>query len=623
MAQKGSRRERRRRRNERLRNGSIALLDKRKDSPCQQQQEDGDPEAAKRMRNSLPELPEDIWRHIHSLLPTRDAALLACQSRSFLRSWRCHPILTLNKIILGSSPSARPKNFISIIDRILSNHSGNGIKVFNLRLFGIFDACPYLDTWLQIAVKPGIEELTLELCGRCEIKYSVPCSLLSDGVQNSIRYLRLAFCSFRPTAELGPLINLTSLSLYLVNISGEELECFLLNSPALEWLDLCQCNKIIHLKIPCVMQQLSCLDVSSCSELRVIESEAQNLSRFSLKGGSVENVSLGETLQMKSFCMDCPELVCYARTEMPASMPNLEALVISLEYERVNTPILPTKFMFLKYLSIYLDTDWSFCPSYDHFSLASFLDASPSLETLILDVTQHRMKHESVFRGSLQLRQMPEQHHGCLKTVKITGFSSAKGLVELTCYILKNAESLECLTLDTLCGTNRCYLENSILSECDPMSEGILKEAPRAVKAIKTFIADKVPPTAYGPARVDELNAAGAGGDDAPDAVGSPADHGDCFYPVGPAASPWRQRQAVRPYLCAATGMLAQMRLELRPVARGGGTGVVRSGVGKRLTGRWQFTGGVRVAARPARRRPGGVHGHGERRPSDMLISGR
>ncbi|GJN12623.1 hypothetical protein PR202_ga30916 [Eleusine coracana subsp. coracana] len=243
------------------------------------------------------------------------------------------------------------------------------------------------------------------------------------------------------------------------------------------------------------MQQLSCLDVSSCSELRVIESEAQNLSRFSLKGGSVENVSLGETLQMKSFCMDCPELVCYARTEMPASMPNLEALVISLEYERVNTPILPTKFMFLKYLSIYLDTDWSFCPSYDHFSLASFLDASPSLETLILDVTQHRMKHESVFRGSLQLRQMPEQHHGCLKTVKITGFSSAKGLVELTCYILKNAESLECLTLDTLCGTNRCYLENSILSECDPMSEGILKEAPRAVKAIKTFIADKVPPT--------------------------------------------------------------------------------------------------------------------------------
>ncbi|GJN39864.1 hypothetical protein PR202_gb29012 [Eleusine coracana subsp. coracana] len=74
--------------------------------------------------------------------------------------------------------------------------------------------------------------------------------------------------------------------------------------------------------------------------------------------------------------MDRPELVCYARTEMPASMPNLETLVISSEYERVNTPLLPTKFMFLKYLSIYLDTtDWSFCPSYDHFSLASFLDS--------------------------------------------------------------------------------------------------------------------------------------------------------------------------------------------------------------------------------------------------------
>jgi hypothetical protein len=37
----------------------------------------------------------------------------------------------------------------------------------------------YLHTWLQIGVKPG---LTLELCGRCEEKYSISCSPLSDGV---------------------------------------------------------------------------------------------------------------------------------------------------------------------------------------------------------------------------------------------------------------------------------------------------------------------------------------------------------------------------------------------------------------------------------------------------------
>ncbi|GJN12612.1 hypothetical protein PR202_ga30904 [Eleusine coracana subsp. coracana] len=263
-----------------------------------------------------------------------------------------------NAIVLGSDANSCTRDFICITDRILSNHSGIGIKIFNLRLFGVFDACPYLDKWLQIAVKPGIEKLRLELC-------------------------------------------------------GEELECFISNSTALEQLDLCQCNEIIHLKIPHVMQQLSNLVVDCCYGLRLIESEAQNLSS----------------------------------------------------------------------------------PSYDYFSLASFLDASPSLETLILDVTQHEMKHKSVFDDLFQLRQMPDHRLGCLKTVKIKGFSSAKGLIELICYTVKNAESLDCLTLDTLCGTNRCYLENSVLKHCDPMSKGILKEAPRAVKAIRTYIEDKVPST--------------------------------------------------------------------------------------------------------------------------------
>ncbi|GJN12600.1 hypothetical protein PR202_ga30889 [Eleusine coracana subsp. coracana] len=176
-------------------------------------------------------------------------------------------------------------------------------------------------------------------------------------------------------------------------------------------------------------------------------------------------------------------------------MPILESLSIRSHFEMVDTPMLPTKFMFLKYLIIYMGITGERSPSYDYFSLASFLDASPLLETLTLDVTQLEMHHESVFEGSLQLGQMPAHHHGCLKTVKITGFTSAKSLVELTCYILKNAESLECLTLDTLSGTSRCYLGISIMSSCDPMSEDIFLEAPRAIAAIRTYIEDKVPST--------------------------------------------------------------------------------------------------------------------------------
>ncbi|CAD6246378.1 unnamed protein product [Miscanthus lutarioriparius] len=225
----------------------------------------------------------DTWHHIHSMLPLRDAARAACLSHAFLHFWRCHPILTLNRDVLGSKANACQENFSCIIDHIVRNHSGIGIKIFKLELHGIVDAYHYLDSWLQTAVTPGIEELTLELCHRGKINYNISCSLLSDGVRNSIRHLQLGFCFFRPTAGFGPLINLTRVVLCSVRISGDELECFLSKSPALEQLKLHDCKEIICLKIPSVLQQLYCLEVSDCWNLPVIESKARYLIRFILK----------------------------------------------------------------------------------------------------------------------------------------------------------------------------------------------------------------------------------------------------------------------------------------------------------------------------------------------------
>jgi hypothetical protein len=100
------------------------------------------------------------------------------------------------------------------------------------------------------------------------------------------------------------------------------------------------------------------------------------------------------------------------------------------------------------------------------------------------------MKHESIVGGSSQLRQIPEQHHGSLKTVKIKGFHSAKSLVELTCYILKNAKSLSCLTLNTTLGEPKCDTGGDRSPE---MGKDFLMEAGRGVEAIRTYIEDKVP----------------------------------------------------------------------------------------------------------------------------------
>ncbi|CAO2177590.1 unnamed protein product [Urochloa humidicola] len=435
---------------------------------------------------SIPALPEDILHRVHSLLPMRDAARAACSSHAFLRSWRCHPVLTLNRDTLGSNANSRQKNFSCIIDNILRNHSGIGIKIFKLQLYGIFDASHYIDRWLQIAVTPVIENLTLQPYYGDNMKYNFPCTLLSDGVRNSIRSLELSLCAFHPTAELGPLRKLTSLCLHSVRISGDELEYFLSNSTALQQLDLSECQEIMCLKIPCVLQQLHFLKVSYCRKLQVIESKARNLFSFIIEGVGTK-VSLGETLQMKNLRMYSSDLVCYARTELPSNMPNLETLFIGSSHERVGTPMLPTKFLFLKRLSIYLRCR----PSFDYFSLISFLDAAPSLETLFLDVAQEKVEHESIFGCSAQLRQMPEQHHGHLKSVKIKGFYSAKGLVELTCYILKNAKSLDRLTLDTTYGDRKC--DNKMHGRCAKMNKGFLMQARRGAVAIRAYIEDKVP----------------------------------------------------------------------------------------------------------------------------------
>ncbi|KAF2952552.1 hypothetical protein DAI22_01g343800 [Oryza sativa Japonica Group] len=278
---------------------------------------------------SIPDLPEDIWRHIHSLMPMRDAARTACLSHSFLCSWRCYPNLTFNKYVFRPKAFTYGGDISHRIDSILGNHSGIGVKTLKLELSGT--AYHNLDNWLQVAVTPGIEELTLMVC-RLEITYNFPCALLSDGVRNSIRYLELGFCIFRPATELGPFRRLTKLHLQYVRITGDELECLLSNSLALEQLALIHCDHIICLRIPCVLQRFSCLRVHGCVRLKLIESKVPNLSTLDLSGKA--ELLLGETLQMKNLSMRHPNVVCYARSELPSSMPNIDTLALS-SYDEV------------------------------------------------------------------------------------------------------------------------------------------------------------------------------------------------------------------------------------------------------------------------------------------------
>ena len=193
------------------------------------------------------------------------------------------------------------------------------------KFFNAKDSC-HLNSWLQIAVTPGIEELTLALPWKA--KYNFSYSLLSNGCGDSIRYLHLVSCSFHPVSELGWLRSLTRLHLSHVSIKGGELWSLLSTSLALEQLEIMYCGGIVCLKVPCMLQRLSHLKVFECSRLRVIDCEAPNISSFSFTGGHRVKLSLGETLQMKNLYMSFSGAVLYTRAELPSSMPNLETATI-------------------------------------------------------------------------------------------------------------------------------------------------------------------------------------------------------------------------------------------------------------------------------------------------------
>ena len=107
-------------------------------------------------------------------------------------------------------------------------------------------------------------------------------------------------------------------------------------------------------------------------------------------------------------------------------------------------------------------------------------------------VTQDSAEHDSVIGDSSPLRQMPGHCHGSIKDVTINGFCSAKSLVELTCHILENAASLECLTLETVSYDFRCC---DGTSECSPVTKDMIMEANKALLVVKRYLLEKAPST--------------------------------------------------------------------------------------------------------------------------------
>ncbi|RLN04790.1 hypothetical protein C2845_PM13G01030 [Panicum miliaceum] len=105
------------------------------------------------------------------------------------------------------------------------------------------------------------------------------------------------------------------------------------------------------------------------------------------------------------------------------------------------------------------------------------------------------MEHESVVGSPSDLRQIPDHQHCRLRDVKMTGISSTKSLVELACYIAKNAVSLERLALDTLYGLRCPGGDDPRRIRCSYKEDAVLQDAARAAAAIRVCVEGKVAST--------------------------------------------------------------------------------------------------------------------------------
>ncbi|KAJ1257006.1 hypothetical protein BS78_K237900 [Paspalum vaginatum] len=456
------------------------------------------------------QLPEDILHQIHSLMPIRDASQAACVSHGFLRSWKSFPNLIISIDSLGvkenaSNDDETTRNFIERVDHIMRNHTGKGVKKLLINTYPCSSLDPsYVDRWLQGAITPGINEFDLSMFKRAgdfpgshgDIDYNFPCSFLFCEMKSSIQSFLLAKCSFHPEAQVGYMNCLTNLCLDWVRITGEELYSFLSSACALVRCTLSDCNDIVCLKMPSLLQKLDALSVIGCDKLEMIDSNAPNLSSLFYYGNPIY-ISLGDALQLRKLSFHCChslDTLFYASTKLPFIVPNVQTLVLSTLDETVNTPIASGKFLQLKYLDIKVSSP-RISPDYDFCSLVSFLDASPALESLIVRIALPAIRQDSVIDDDWSGYQHPQglqkQCYDNLKNVMITGFCSAKSMIELTIHIIEKAKALESLTLDTTRGHDRRFTR---IDACLRMYKEALVEAEKARIAIQRYVKGRVPP---------------------------------------------------------------------------------------------------------------------------------
>ncbi|KAI4314198.1 hypothetical protein L6164_027131 [Bauhinia variegata] len=445
-------------------------------------------------QDHISQLPDSILRNILSRLKTREAVRTSSVSTRWRYLWTTptslvfyaenmlegndYSLLNLHQLSVRERyiiMMKRSVSFVCSVNHFLS-HLREDHRIEKFKVYFTFSRNRYgandLDHWVRFAIAREAEEVDLCLLEENDSSapsndehYVFPCDFLvhngaAGEFRSSLKCFRLAHCILAPSRyTFSCFRTITTLDLKKVNlVSDENIQNLLYNCHNIEWLSFSECLNINYLKIEhpfCL--QLKYLNVSDCQQLKAIELKGINLETLEYKGCSIEIFFCNAPRLRTVFChlsdwTASPGKV-WPLLRLPINVPQLETLILECNFyfhmdglmREKRLPPFPnlSRLIILKVAIMQEDLSW----------IATFLKACPALQRFELHLSSFVYIDEKLKKENWP-SSCPHNH---LKEVVISGIHGYMSEIAIAVYLLKNATSLERMTMDP---RPRVYLGN-------------------------------------------------------------------------------------------------------------------------------------------------------------------
>jgi len=176
-----------------------------------------------------------------------------------------------------------PEEIVAAINLFLQLHTSNKVDKFYLYFSVSKKFLPDIENWVSYAVNKGVEEVHLDFSmafGDSKEEFidevqSLPTSLFKC---ETLTNLSLSYCNFSPPPDFAGFEYLQSISLNLVNITGDIFQQLIANCPLLDNLSISMCPSLDTIKLS--SDRLRILTIVNPGDADAIEISAPRLESF-------------------------------------------------------------------------------------------------------------------------------------------------------------------------------------------------------------------------------------------------------------------------------------------------------------------------------------------------------